>query len=51
MFGRGAFSFNPQFSTAKLDYSFAEHRNLSELGFFVVRSNARVFKEFAARAK
>lgn len=28
MFGKGEFRFDPQFSTAKLDYSFAGNRNL-----------------------
>ena len=51
LFSRGDFSFNPQFSTAKLDYSFAEHRNLTELGAFCVKENAKTFAEFAARAK
>jgi hypothetical protein len=30
--GGGDFTFDPQFSTAMLDYSFAKHRNLTELG-------------------
>lgn len=51
MFGRGGFAFDPQFSTAKLDYGFAEHRNLTELGTFIVRENARLFKAFAAKSK
>jgi hypothetical protein len=51
LFGRGDFSFDPQFSTAKLDYSFSEHRNLSELGAFMVRSNGALFKEFAAKSR
>jgi predicted acylesterase/phospholipase RssA len=51
LFSRGDFSFDPQFSTAKLDYSFAEHRNLSDLGAFVVRENAATFRNFSARAK
>jgi hypothetical protein len=50
-FGRGEFAFNPQFSTAKLDYSFAEHRNLTELGTFIVRENAQLFTAFAAKSK
>lgn len=51
LFGRGKFSFDPQFSTAKLDYSFAEHRNLAELGVFVVEQNSKVFREFASKSK
>jgi Lysophospholipase catalytic domain len=51
LFKRGDFSFDPQFSTAKLDYSFAEHRNLSELGRFLVKDDANLFKQFATRAK
>jgi Lysophospholipase catalytic domain len=51
MFGRGDFAFDPQFSTAKLDYSFAEHRNLTELGTFIVKQNAKLFKNFAAKSK
>jgi hypothetical protein len=51
MFGRGAFAFNPQFSTAKLDYGFAEHRNLTELGTFIVNENAKLFTTFAAKSK
>jgi hypothetical protein len=51
LFSRGDFSFDPQFSTAKLDYSFAEHRNLTELGAFMVKENAAMFRQFAGRAK
>lgn len=51
MFGRGAFTFDPQFSTAKLDYSFSEHRNLTELGTFIVKEHASLFTKFAARSK
>lgn len=51
LFARGDFAFNPQFSTAKLDYSFAEHRNLTELGTFVVQDNAKMFTDFAAKSK
>lgn len=51
MFGRGDFAFDPQFSTAKLDYSFAEHRNLTELGTFIVKENAQMFTTFAAKSK
>ena len=51
MFGRGEFAFDPQFSTAKLDYGFAEHRNLTELGTFIVKENANLFTTFAAKSK
>ena len=51
MFGRGEFAFDPQFSTAKLDYGFAEHRNLTELGTFIVKENAQLFTSFAAKSK
>lgn len=51
MFGRGEFAFDPQFSTAKLDYGFAEHRNLTELGTFIVKENAKLFTAFAAKSK
>ncbi|PKN19385.1 MAG: hypothetical protein CVU71_07710 [Deltaproteobacteria bacterium HGW-Deltaproteobacteria-6] len=51
MFGRGEFAFDPQFSTAKLDYGFAEHRNLTELGTFIVKENAKLFTTFAAKSK
>jgi hypothetical protein len=51
MFGRGEFAFDPQFSTAKLDYGFTEHRNLTELGTFIVRENAGLFTTFAAKSK
>ena len=50
LFGQGDFSFNPQFSTAKLDYSFAEHRNLTELGVFMVKENAEIFRKFAGQS-
>ena len=50
LFGSGKFAFNPQFSTAKLDYDFAEHRNLSELGDFIVESNKQAISTFAAQA-
>jgi predicted acylesterase/phospholipase RssA len=50
LFARGRFAFDPQFSTAKLDYSFAEHRNLTELGIFFVKENADTFQAFAANA-
>jgi hypothetical protein len=49
LFGNGRFSFNPQFSTAKLDYNFTEHRNLTQLGAFVVRDNATLFTDFVGR--
>lgn len=51
LFGRGKFAFDPQFSTAKLDYSFAEHRNLSELGSFIVEQNAKDIVQFASRSR
>lgn len=51
MFDRGKFSFDPQFSTAKLDYSFVEHRNLTELGTFIVKENAEIFLKFANKSK
>lgn len=51
IFGNGKFSFNPQYSTAKLDYSFAEHRNLTELGAFIVQDNAKLFTDFVDRVK
>ena len=51
LFGAGQFAFDPQFSTAKLDYSFAEHRNLIELGTFMVREHQDIFNEFVARSK
>ena len=45
------FSFDPQFSTAKLDYDFAEHRNLSDLGTFAVKEAAADIKKFVRRSK
>jgi predicted acylesterase/phospholipase RssA len=51
MFHGGKFAFNPQFSTAKLDYSFAEHRNLSDLGYFVVKQHEDKIKRFASLAE
>ena len=51
LFGDGTFAFNPQFSTAKLDYDFAEHRNLSELGAFIVREKRRRIRRFADRSQ
>lgn len=52
LFGRGTFQFDPQFSTAKLDYDFAEHRNLSELGEYVVTKEGKgtVIKNFVNQA-
>jgi len=50
IFGGGEFSFDPQFSTAKLDYDFTEHRNLTELGRFVVTEHADLIRSFAARS-
>ena len=51
LFSNGDFSFDPQYSTAKLDYSFAEHRNLSELGAFLVKQSEKLFSGFARQAK
>jgi predicted acylesterase/phospholipase RssA len=51
LFGQGEFHFDPQFSTAKLDYEFAEHRNLSELGTFIVKEHAKQIADFARRAR
>jgi predicted acylesterase/phospholipase RssA len=51
MFSSGKFSFDPQFSTAKLDYGFAEHRNLSDLGAFIVQEYASEIRQFVAKAK
>jgi predicted acylesterase/phospholipase RssA len=51
LFDRGTFSFNPQFSTAKLDYDFVEHRNLSELGTFVIKKYEGAIAEFIGRGK
>lgn len=50
LFDQGKFAFDPQFSTAKLDYDFAEHRNLTELGFFVVKKYETEIREFIARS-
>ena len=50
MFGKGKFSFDPQFTTAKLDYDFAEHRNLSELGKFVVDEHQTKIRDFIAES-
>ena len=52
LFDRGAFRFDPQFSTAKLDYDFAEHRNLSELGEYIVTKEGKgqVIKKFVNQA-
>ncbi|NOR81182.1 MAG: hypothetical protein GQ529_10185 [Methyloprofundus sp.] len=50
IFGRGEFSFNPQYSTAKLDYDFIEHRNLSELGSFIIDHYKDDIKAFVARS-
>lgn len=51
IFGGDRFAFDPQFSTAKLDYSFAEHRNLSDLGTFAIEENAALIQAFARRAR
>ncbi len=50
LFGAGEFAFDPQFSTAKLDYDFAEHRNLSNLGTFLVDKHKVLIKSFAAKS-
>ena len=50
LFGGEDFFFDPQFSTAKLDYDFAEHRNLSDLGTFVVTQHEAVIREFVERS-
>ncbi len=50
LFGGDQFSFDPQFSTAKLDYDFSEHRNLSELGTFVVTEHEDLIKTFVSRS-
>lgn len=51
MFRGGQFAFDPHFSTAKLDYEFPEHRNLSDLGSFVVTEHADTIRAFARRAR
>lgn len=51
LFNQGDFSFDPQYSTAKLDYDFAEHRNLSELGCFIVNQHKDKLIEFIGRSK
>jgi len=51
LFSRGSFSFDPQFSTAKLDYDFAEHRNLMELGYFFVTEHKDKIKRFVNLSK
>jgi len=50
VFDRGEFAFNPQYSTAKLDYNFMEHRNLSDLGRFIVDYHKEDIKAFIARS-
>ena len=50
LFSKGKFSFDPQFSTAKLDYDFAEHRNLSELGTFIVKQHENEIKNFVSQS-
>ena len=37
--------------TQGVDYGFAEHRNLTELGTFIVKENAKLFTTFAAKSK
>lgn len=51
VFAHGEFDFDPQFSTAKLDYSFAEHKNLTELGNFFVQQNQAMIRSFAAKSR
>lgn len=51
LFSQGSFAFDPQFSTAKLDYDFAEHRNLSDLGVFIVRENKNRIIDFIERSQ
>ncbi len=51
LLGRGEFAFDPQFSTAKLDYEFNEHRNLSGLGTFVVEQYQKEILAFARNAR
>ncbi len=51
LFGKGKFSFDPQFSTAKLDYDFTEHRNLSDLGSFIIESNATKITGFVNKSR
>lgn len=51
VFAHGEFEFDPQFSTAKLDYTFAEHKNLTELGNFFVQQNQAVITSFAAKSQ
>ncbi len=52
IFDKGEFAFDPQFSTAKLDYDFAEHRNLSELGtYFVTDKHKDTIKNFVFRSE
>lgn len=48
LFGATDFHFDPQFSTAKLDYAFAEHRNLSRLGSFMVEQHQDTILDFIA---
>jgi hypothetical protein len=50
LFDKGKFAFDPQFSTAKLDYDFAEHRNLSELGTFVVKLHENEIRGFVSQS-
>jgi hypothetical protein len=51
IFGKGDFAFDPQFSTAKLDYDFVEHRNLSELGAYVIDQHKDTIKDFVNRSE
>ncbi len=51
LFEEGKSRFDSQFSTAKLDYDFSEHRNLSELGRFIVTKHQSTIKSFAQLSK
>ena len=51
LFGSSQFSFDPQFSTAKLDYDFAEHRNLSNLGAFLVNHHRNLIQAFVNKSE
>ena len=51
LFRHGEFSFNPQFSTAKLDYDFAEHRNLSRLGEYIITQHEKIIEKFIRQSR
>ena len=51
LFDKGTFSFDPQFSTAKIDYDFAEHRNLSDLGAFIVHQHENEIHNFVNQSQ